>query len=564
MPAATAAGVWMPVLGFKMRLLGGAAAAVLAAPCWGQGGCVSERVATGVPAGCEAVVVVNDAARQRASAAGRGLASMIADGGLMPETAEAWRGLATTREWSSEEAFDELLGRRFTLVMRGLQSPAEAEWAVLTEVSAATERRLRQRLQAAPRGSASGLAVLAVEDGRYELAIGRGVPVDVDSLPEGVAPTVTVLLAPGGRSELFLELAPSLVTRSGLATPPVPWRAGQRERDCDVVVMLREPAKGESAARTLTLAATLERDGWDARVVCSPGLIWDSAERPVKPWSDAPVREFERDALVAVMSVSGSGLPAQGGLLSGLATPLAAFGLERLPQQSSGLCAVVVRLAESWRAGEPRRSLSMGSDGAKRSGGIASVGAPSVPISVTVGMELGVDVRRAGPDSDARAARVLGWLQNGEDPGAGIVAAPVFELGEPERGFRSIQLADVVNVAPELAPLVEQYFGAEPCLTWGVAGKGERTWWVASLGSRRVPATERDADALARVSPATVAARLSTGVVRPAMIHKRLGDAWFSSLGIPLVFRRIDSIRWDASRREDGMIEGTMSVRMTP
>jgi hypothetical protein len=229
---------------------------------------------SGVPAGCEAVVVVNDAARQRTSAAGAALAGMIEESGLLPDTSKAWRELASVLDWSCEKAFDELLGRKCTLVVRSLSGEGAGDWAILTEVSAEADKRLRLRLRAAPRGNVAGLAVLAVEDGKYELVMGRGSPIDPALMPEGTAPTVTVLLAPGGGTPLFNELAPSLVTRTGLASPPAAWKVGQRERDCDVVVMLREKdATAEHGWRSLALTATLENQGWDARVVCSPGFL---------------------------------------------------------------------------------------------------------------------------------------------------------------------------------------------------------------------------------------------------------------------------------------------------
>src|ERR1051326_2580182 len=134
--------------------------------------------------------------------------------------------------------------------------------------------------------------------------VGRGPAADPGLVPAGSDPTATVLLGPGGENPLFTELAPSLQARSGLAAPSAAWKAGDRTRDCDVVLMVRR--RGESGGdRTLVLSAMMERDGWDLHVLSSPGLIWDRPIGEVRAGSDAGFRSLERDALVAVMGVTG-------------------------------------------------------------------------------------------------------------------------------------------------------------------------------------------------------------------------------------------------------------------
>jgi hypothetical protein len=115
------------------------------------------------PTRADAVVTVRDAARHRVTPAGRGLLAALDDSGSFAQTRRAWGVLATRLGWSDEQAFDEILGRRVMVVLRTSAS-GEREWALLTQVSAPTERRLRQRLLAVPRGSVAGLTVLGVED----------------------------------------------------------------------------------------------------------------------------------------------------------------------------------------------------------------------------------------------------------------------------------------------------------------------------------------------------------------------------------------------------------------
>src|SRR5690606_35433411 len=138
--------------------------------------CRVDQVLAGVPADYEALIIINDAKRQRLSSAGRSLAALVDELEIAPNTLQAWRNLAAVLDWTGDQAFDELLGRKAALVIRRLDGPGDPEWALVTEVSIDTERRLIQRLKAAPRGRLHGLAVLAVEDGRYELVIGRAQP----------------------------------------------------------------------------------------------------------------------------------------------------------------------------------------------------------------------------------------------------------------------------------------------------------------------------------------------------------------------------------------------------
>jgi hypothetical protein len=539
--------------------------------------CQSIRLLSGLPENFEAAVVISNAARQRQSSAGRSLAALLAESEAFPETRQAWRGLSAVFDWPAERAFDELLGRKVTIVARGL-SGSQPQWALITEVSTETERMLCARLKAAPRGTMAGMGVLALEDGKYELVIGRAAAA-ASAEAEGRESTAAVLLGPGGDNPLMEELAPSLLTRSGLAAPAPAWRAGQKERDCDVVVLVRlseagiataaQAAAARPPAATLAMTATLEEGGWDARIACSPGLIWarPDGRAEARPWSDAPIRSLESDSLLACVGVSGSLRPVSSWpILAAIELMLPAF-----PGAPSGkLTAVVVSPARGTHpagAAPPRRDRAFLVDGNRLITGReqrpnAAPAAESPQISLTLAVEAD-EARRAPAADSAAAGQLLSLLGRfGEASTAGAL-----DLGD-DPTLRQVPL-ETVPVDPAYAPLVERFFGDEAVLAWGLprpavrASAGEmaerrRAWSVASLSPAGRGWKDRDAEALVRIDSGPLERRVSAGVAHPAALAVCLADA---AAVAPWV-RWLERVRWDVRIRDDGQVEGTLSVRM--
>jgi hypothetical protein len=548
--------------------------------------CQAEKYLKGLPSDYEAVFVVSDAARQRQSPAGRTLGRMLEESSLMPDTVRAWRGLAAVLDWTGEQAFDELLGRKVTIVMRGLGGDRPVDWAVLTEVTSEAERRLRQRLRAAPRGSLLGLTVLAVEDGKYELAVGRPLPAGPGDDAEA---TTTVLLAPGGGSGLFTQLAPSLISRSGLAAPASAWRVGRPERDCDVVLMLRQRAPEATGAaeswRFLAVTGTLERDGWDAHLACSPGLIW---ERPIglatiAPWSDAAAKALERDAVVAIMGVAGGSPMAGARLVPGLADLIPALPLAMSPDGRR--IAIVARMNA---ARERRDQRAAAEDNRPRIGADARARPaepPAMPrwgaddLCVTLAME-GEDAGASiTGQADSAVARLFAWLGSGEDRSDG--AAMRLGIDGDDQAFRTVPLDDSVPMEPRIAARIMRFFGEEPWLTWGgrttltrregamAAGYASgpqvrRGWWAISLAPSGGSSAERDAGVLSSTTGTNARPRLSVGMLRPAALYRWLAGRDVEAAAALAPLRRVDTLRWDAWLRDDGTVEGVASLRLTP
>lgn len=546
--------------------------------------CRVDQVLAGVPADYEALIIINDAKRQRLSSAGRSLAALVDELEIAPNTLQAWRNLAAVLDWTGDQAFDELLGRKAALVIRRLDGPGDPEWALVTEVSIDTERRLIQRLKAAPRGRLHGLAVLAVEDGRYELVIGRAQP-GVDTQLLGVPPpTAAVLLGPGGDNALLAELAPSLVTRTGLAAPAPVWRAGQKEQACDVIVMLRRTAPGEvgpgvspgptpgTVSRFLTLTATLEEGGWDAHLACSPDLLWSrpAAVPEIRPWSDGPFRDLERDALFAWMGLPGSGgwTPPLPGV-DALADLLAALK----PTSAGQLAAITIRPARD-RGGrsEPLVSRSPEETRLLAADEREAPAADSTPLgrgpgalAVTVALE-SADPARTVNEGDRAMVGLLAFLRGVDVTNLAGLHLPILGEGVSPNVVRRFPVAELL-AGGEHAGAVTRWFGEDAVLAWGGRAAPaqassrlatRRWWWVASLAPEGRDWGDRDSRALSGPSSGKMARRLSLGLVRPAALAAQLGEY----AGGVRWARWIDLLRWDAALAENHTVEARVRIRM--
>lgn len=129
----------------------------------------------------------------------------------LPEVARlraSWASLVKHLGWTGPEAADALVGGACSVVVMIDAENPDGAWALLTEVSEATERRLRDRLAALPREIVAGHAVLSIEEGAILLTMSR---------PEGLAPGRPVRLvatpsARGGEARLA-SLVPALTGR---------------------------------------------------------------------------------------------------------------------------------------------------------------------------------------------------------------------------------------------------------------------------------------------------------------------------------------------------------------
>lgn len=509
--------------------------------------CLHDEVLKGLPLNIEAVVAVNGGAKQRSSAAGRALTQMIQSSGAMAETVQAWQELATTLGWTPERTFDEVLGRRVSLVIRGLNIDAAEgpDWALMSEVSTDTQRHLRNKLKAAPRGAIAGMSVLSIEDGSFEFVVSP----EVRAGGRGAI----ILLAPRRSENMLDELAPALNIIP--AAPDSPSR-----KACDVVVVWHKNGGATEPAQSLTLAASAMEFGWDATVVCSPHLILNGAAKP-RRWTDSAFKSLETGSLMAVMSSTGAGKAIE---------PLA-FVPPTIRSWVDELSAVVgsgesgLRVAAFVRAVGPNPSRPAQT--------VSVAGERSIPkrdetpafhgrLAVTVAAET-ADPRAALVKGDRAIAQFAKVLMTGhaQESLAGV------QLEIADRGPRSLRLGEALTVHPDIEPSLTRAFGETPLLVWNtintarVHAPGEGAgWWIASLSPTGTG--DREGRALMAAETGQPKARLCIGMVRPAAI-----DRWVSAIE-PEVLGPIpgasfvESCRWDVWVRDDGQVEGAVNLRM--
>ncbi len=212
-----------------------------------------------VPVDTDLVLVIDNASQLRSSALAEAFATVSGPTSPLNDSRQAWQALAAELGWTDAEAFDHLLGRRIMLVARGIDTADAAQWVLLSEVSLATDRRLKERLKAAPRAITQGQQVLAIEQGRYELTSFRHAGRLADD-----AGAVTILLAPAARSQLLETMLARLV--GGAAGG---WNAKQPPRLLGQESIITE-------ARTLG----------DAEVLLLSRLGPRAGDQPVTAWPD--------------------------------------------------------------------------------------------------------------------------------------------------------------------------------------------------------------------------------------------------------------------------------------
>lgn len=517
-----------------------------------------------LPQSADAVVVIEGGARQRASAAGIALSAFLGESGLFQETSAAWSSLAASLKLSPQEAFDLTLGQRAIVVISGLfdseGGPGAARWALLSHVCPRTEVLIRESLSPAPRSIEGGRAILALENGAYELATSacRSAQGNDGSM---------ILLAPAKDSELFDSLLPVL---TGKVQGPTlsqceSWEQAVRLGGGDVLFYLRRPTSGTTKEQFLVCAARCAPTGWTASFTASAGLLWDGigADLP-EVYVPAGLRHLAKEATalycgpLAPLAKGGRRSP----LSLGLPMP------QRLPSELTD-CLGPTILAALHDA--PVHGSDSG--GAGRRGGI------SMSLAVQT-----CDVATTAALGDRLLARLVAKRSMAEGPVIELVGTRAPAPARPPA-----ETIDFRRLCPSDARVVEltdsEQGAPDQCgrayLSWSYVDAPDRApsgrrrgWWLINLvqGSSDDGAGERPArdglDLLNHTASTPAVPEqglLSRACIRPDRIAATLGyGAPSPCAGFVRSLRWIESIQWDVARAQGGLVAGSITVRMRP
>ncbi len=285
-----------------------------------------------LPGAAELAVVLDDASAIRTTGLGDSALALLDPDGLLGPIRKAWPELAAQLGYTSDEAFDALLGTRVVLITAGNtrpgggQSPAAdggGTWALLSRVTPDAERRLMTRLDAAPRGLFEGHQILALPGGKFIYTVHHprrpgGIRItfstgDEAETPEPPKPTRDdrwVVIGPterGGSWLMYSVVACLHADERGVEPPTPPLavtakaaidrldNAGGKDAPIRLVLRLGQQAAGEEHKGP-------GREWRDFLAVAARSEALRPSEGPGTRWRlDAVLREQRRAGMLAAM-----------------------------------------------------------------------------------------------------------------------------------------------------------------------------------------------------------------------------------------------------------------------
>jgi len=536
-----------------------------------------------VPADTDMVLVVEKAAELRSSRVGEAAVRFLVDAAGMGQTRASWTELASELGWSESEMFDRLLGERVVLVARGFGDPATARWALLSDVSTETDRRLKERLQASQRGIDNGHQILSIEKGKFELTSHIRARVKGDDAepadgtvggarwkhPQG--DDVTIVLGPAGRSELFDEMVGVLArgTSDALASHEV-VAAAAKSGSPEILLLARL-----EILETAKPAAAIPNDRWGDFFVLSGGrkaagkdrgdgseflatvVYRDRSEREtnlaIAPSSDAVFRALEPGSLLSIVQAA----PVQQ-ILGDRARLLDTLRDLPLPEPALGLLA-------------PRQVVSL-----REVEATSGAAGASATVSAVLALET-ISTTQLAPIIDGSISRFIKEREQQfgiqrpapRDFGGRLPAVTrVLPLEVPDGNPLRIFVPDPLTLAWSF-PAIRDVGGG------GEAAQSVPGWWVMSIspsphGFERLPEDVHNRVALA-ISRPSVVSRDTTdrrwiwlGSMQPAAVESLLpGTALVPDAGgFRSAMKRFQHLRIELSISDEGDIQGDLVARL--
>ena len=530
------------------------------------------------PVTAEMVVVLDGLARARTMPAVSGLMGVLNDLGITEDLSPHWATLSALLGWDQRETLDRLLGTRVVLVVESLdQTPGKAKdakkendtpWAILSDISAATDQCLKEKIPLAARKAVDGVPVFALERGDYELATIR-VPAaggaGAGGAGEGGEERVMLLLGPAKRPALF----DTMVRGAGKGIPgnlggtPV-VRELEGHTSPGVLVAVRLDPEDGTAPRPawddfLVCTATPKGRAWECRITIRDADLREHVRR-IEPSSDAPYREMSKHTMLAVMETR---LAAPGAKPTNFFEQFLA--LFTIPQGAGNLLT-------------GRQAIAVWPRGDK--------GLDDTPTALccAVAMETS-DVQGMAPLGDKHLGKLVEQIEK-------AMGGPGFTVPD----LAGVSCQAVRSIPLELPERARQVFDGRPHVAWSypAAPRTEPVkeadaragWWqvcVGGAGEGEVNSCEKGGGACADSSRQMVDALLqppaggevnrwiSLGSVRPTrwvgiakVVVDGLGSAIPQPEGVVRMLGRIDRVEWRLAARENDDVAGTVRIEMAP
>ncbi len=190
------------------------------------------------------------------------LVQALQEWGWAQETRPAFDELAARLGEPAEVAFDRLLGRRATLVIR--EREGAPHWVVLSEVDRETAKQLPSQLDAKPLRISSTLPVQGLERRSFEFTVS---PINPNT------GTAWALLGPARASELFDVMVGTIM---GAPDGPLPLIKSKHSglfkgaAMGSIAVFVQQPER----SRAVLAWANSDAAGWDVEARAEPATAW--------------------------------------------------------------------------------------------------------------------------------------------------------------------------------------------------------------------------------------------------------------------------------------------------